>query len=145
MAAVGRFGDRNHCCPGDVVVADLGHRRRLAAAHARGADDPDLAAHLLLQAVQKVPRPHHLAGQAVADADSQCRRRGLILHDDVKVGVEGGDLVDLGHRQFHFLGQGGQVAGRKVAVTVLDQVQVLDQQVAPAGKIGQKVPHLVQG
>ena len=54
------------------------------------------------------------------------RRRLAFLHD-VEVVVEGRDLVDLGLRELHRLGERGQVRGGEVAEAVLDAMQVLDQ------------------
>ena len=52
--------------------------------------------------------------------------------DDVEVVVERGDLIDLGLRQPHLLGQRRQMLGRKAAEPSWMEVQVLDQQVALA-------------
>src|SRR3546814_18916435 len=52
--------------------------------------------------------------------------------------VEGGDLIDRRHRQIHLLGQRAQVARRQVAVAVLNQVQVLDQQIRPPRAVAQQ-------
>src|SRR3546814_10524233 len=60
------------------------------------------------------------------------------LQHDVEVGVEGGDLIDRRHRQIHLLGQRAQVARRQVAVAVLNQVQVLDQQIRPPRAVAQQ-------
>jgi hypothetical protein len=58
--------------------------------------------------------------------------------------VEGGDLVDLGERHAHFLRERRQVRGSQVAVSVLNAVQVLDQQVAPTGRAAEQPAHLPQ-
>jgi hypothetical protein len=88
--------------------------------------------------------PEHRAGDAVADPDRQRRGRRLALPDDVEVGVERRDLVGLGLRHPHLLGQRREVRRRDVPVPVLDQVEVLDQQVAAARQVAQQRPHLVQ-
>jgi hypothetical protein len=60
------------------------------------------------------------------------------------MGVEGGDLPDLGLGQTHLLGQRAQMRGRQMALGILDQVQMLDQQVAAARAVAQQRPHLGQ-
>ena len=85
-----------------------------------------------------------LAGQAVADPHGERRRRRLALLHHIEMGVEGRDLVDLGLRQAHLLGERRQMRGREMAVAVLDQVQMLDQQVAPARAVAEQGPHLLE-
>ena len=58
--------------------------------------------------------------------------------------VEGRDLVDLGQRQLHLGGERGEMRGGEMAVMVLDQMQMLDQQIAPARPVGQQRAHLVE-
>ena len=58
------------------------------------------------------------------------------------MGIESGDFIDLGHGQLHLLGQGGEVARGEMSVTVLNQVQVLDQKVAAARICIQERPNL---
>jgi len=60
------------------------------------------------------------------------------------VGVEGRDLVDLGERQPHFLRQRGEMRGGEVAVLVLNQMQMLDQQVAPARPLTEQGADLIE-
>jgi len=48
------------------------------------------------------------------------------------MGVEGRDLVDLGLRQPHLGGERRQMRAGNVPVVVLDQMQMLDQQIAAA-------------
>ena len=72
------------------------------------------------------------AANRVADPDRQRRRRGLSFFDDIEMIVKGRDLVDLGLRHAHFLRQRRQVRRRQMAERVLQLVQVLDQEVAPA-------------
>ena len=88
--------------------------------------------------------PDMRAAQAVADADGDRRRRRLALLHHVEVVVEGGDLVDLGLGEAQLLGQGRDVLGGDVAPAVLDQVQELDQQVAPARPVAQQRPDRVE-
>ncbi len=60
------------------------------------------------------------------------------------MGVERGDLVDLDQRQPHLLGERRQMARVQAAEMVLQQVQVLDQQVAPALAVAEQRLHLGQ-
>jgi hypothetical protein len=48
------------------------------------------------------------------------------------MGIEGRNLVDFGECELHLGRQRRQMRGGEMPVVVLDQVQVLDQQVAPA-------------
>ena len=93
---------------------------------------------LIAQRRQQVLRAHHLAGQAVADPDGERRRRRLALLDHVEVRIEGRDLVHRRLRQPHLLGERGEMRGREMAVAVLDQVQMLDQQIAPARPVAEQ-------
>ena len=123
---------------GDVAMADLRHRRFLAAAHAGRPYHPHGFAYCAGKRVQQCRSTETLAGEAVADPDRERRGRALALHDDVEVGIEGRDLVDLGHGEAHFGRERREVPRGKAAVTVLDLVQVLDQQVAAPGLIAQQ-------
>jgi hypothetical protein len=58
--------------------------------------------------------------------------------------VESRDLVNLGERQPHLLRQRSQMRSRKMPVTVLDQVQMLDQEVTLARALTQQRPDLVK-
>ena len=71
------------------------------------------------------------------------RRRLAFLHD-VEMRVEGRDLVDLGQRQLHLGGERREMRGREMAVAVLDEMQMLDQQIAPARPVAEQRAHLVE-
>ena len=60
------------------------------------------------------------------------------------MGVEGRDLVDFGERELHLLRQGGEMRGGQMAVMVLDEMQMLDQQIAPPRPVGQQRQHLFE-
>ena len=98
----------------------------------------DFGSDVLRQFGQQLLRAHHLARQAVAHADRDFGWRGLAIEHDIEMGVERGDLVDRGHRQFHLVRQRPKVAARKMAVAVLDQVEILNQQVALARPVAEK-------
>ena len=73
-----------------------------------------------------------------ADAHRDRRRRRLAFLHDIEMRVEGGDLIDLGLRQLHFSGERGHVRGRDVPVFVLNEMQMLDQQIAPARLVAEQ-------
>ncbi len=123
--------------------------RLLAATDARRGDDTHLGAQDLRQALQQFARAGELARQAVAHTHGQ-RRRGRHrtfrpLAHDVEVVVEARDLVDLGLRQAHGLGQRGEVRRAELAVRIVEAVQVLDQQVAPKRPFAHEGTHLGEG
>ena len=86
----------------------------------------------------------HGAGQRIAHAHGDRRRRRLAFLHHVEMGVEGRDLVDFGERELHLLRQRGEMRGGEMAVFVLDQVQVLDQEIAPARPVAQQRAHLLE-
>ena len=71
------------------------------------------------------------------------RRRRAVLHH-VEMRIESRDLVDLGQRHLHLVRQRGEMRGGQMAVMVLDQMQMLDQQIAPARPVGEQRLHLVE-
>ena len=94
------------------------------------------------------------ASNAGAPASSQLRLShtrtvsggggALVVHDDVEMGVERGDLVDLDQGEPHLLGERRHVARVQAAEMILQQVQMLDQQVAPAIAIAEQGLDLVE-
>ena len=60
------------------------------------------------------------------------------------MGVERGDLVDLDQRQPHLFGERRQMARMQAAEMILQQMQMLDQQVAPALAVTEQRLNLVQ-
>ncbi len=125
---------------GDIVdsrvlvqrVPDRHNRRTMAPAHARGANDPDPLAEPAAQSFEQPRRAGQLAAQAVAHPHGQRGRWRLAVHDDVEMGIERGDLVDLDEGEPHLLGERRQMPRVQATEMVLQQVQMLDQQVAPA-------------
>ncbi len=113
-------------------------RRVVAAAHARRAHDAHARAEFLRQLGQDPLAAHQGAGQAVAHAYCERRRRRLVLHHDVEMRIERGDLVDLDERELHLLRQRREVARVEAAELVLDEMQELDQQIAPARLVAQQ-------
>ena len=61
------------------------------------------------------------------------------------MGVEGRDLVHFGERELHFLRQRRQMRRRQIPVVVLNQMQVLDKQIAPAWPVDQQILHFGKG
>ena len=146
---VARGHDRAHGLGGgglDPALADHDRRRMAAGAHAGCARRTRTAVGSMVarSSASSPLRAGQRAAQAVADADGDRRRGRLALLHHVEVVVEGGDLVDLGLGEAQLLGQGRDVLGRDVAAAVLDQVQELDQQVAPARPVAQQRPDLVE-
>ena len=117
--------------------------RDVAPAHARRAHDPDIDRRAgSSRSASKLHRAGEFAAEAVADPHSQRRRRCLAVHDDVEMGIERGDLVDLDEGEPHLLGQRRQMARVQAAEMVLQQMQVLDQQIAPPLAVAEQCLHL---
>ncbi len=64
---------------------------------------------------------------------------GARVIGDVEVGVEGGDLIDLGQRHPHLVRECGQMGRGDAEVAILDEVEVLDQQIPAARLVGEEV------
>src|SRR5262249_26177520 len=58
--------------------------------------------------------------------------------------VKGRDLIRLSQRQLHFGSERSKVRSGKVAVMILDQMEMLDQEIAPTGPVGEKRAHFHQ-
>ena len=128
LAARGQLDDLGDACMIDMMVADLDRRRRVAGADARRPQHAHIRHFLALQGRQQPLGAGQHAAQAVADAHRHLRRARLAVRHDIEVGVEGRDLVDLGHRDLELFGQRLQMPLRQATLLVLDQVQILDQQ-----------------
>ena len=122
----------------NMMMADLGGRRRIARADAGRPDDANSREVSRLHFGQQLLGAGEHATQTVADADGHLRRALLVVAYDVEVRVEGGDLVHFGHRDPQFFRKRMQVPGREAALAVLDQVQVLDQERPLAGPVAQQ-------
>ena len=90
------------------------------------------------QGLHQLVAAGHGAGQAVADADCHRRRGGLAIAHQVELRVERGDFENLGLRHAQFRGEGRKVPRRKVAMAILDQMEIFDQQIALARQIAKK-------
>ena len=99
LAALHRCCDRLGIGMVDMPVADLRHRRRVAAPHAGRADDTHIVAEFAGEGFEQRVAAGQGAAQAVADPDRDGRRRVFAVEDDVEVGVKRCDLVHLSHRQ----------------------------------------------
>src|SRR6516162_11473215 len=102
----------------------------MTSAHARPPHHAHTIAEPDLEIGEKLRCPGEFAAEAVADADGDPRRGGLSIHDDVEMGVERGNLVDLDQRQPHLLGERRQMARMQAAEMVLQQMEMLDKQIA---------------
>ena len=123
---------------GHRVLPDDRHRRGVAAADARRGHDANVRTEQRRQRLEHRARAGEIAGDRVAYAHGQRRRRRLVLFHHVEVMVEGRDLVNLRHRHPHLGRQRGEVGRRQTAEAILDQVQVFDQQVAAARRTAEQ-------
>ncbi len=126
-----------------LQMPDGSDRRAVAGAHAGRAHHAHILAEDRRQFLQQRLRANHGAGQRIADAHRDGRRHGAVLHH-VEMRVEGGDLVDFGLCQLHLLRQCCQMRGGQMPVMVLDEMQMLDQQIATARPVGEQRAHLVE-
>ena len=130
--------------PHHLRMADGADRRTVAGAHARRAHDAHVLAEPVRQRAQKMLGTGHGAGKRIAHAHGDRGRRRLALLHHVEMGVEGRDLVHLRERELHLLRERGEMRGGEMAVPVLDQMQMLDEKVAPPRPLAEKRAHLVE-
>jgi hypothetical protein len=138
LVAPDRLGHRRRVGPMQEMMADLHGGRVVAQADAGRPHDADTGAECTLQLRQELFRAEHGAGQAVADPHRERRHRRVALLHDIEMRVEGGDLVRLGERDAHQLGKRSEMRRGDLAKRILDQMEMLDQQVAVAGSAGEQ-------
>ena len=126
-------------------MADLGHRRDIAQPDAGRAHHANAGAGRCLQFMQQFFRAQHGAGQGIADADGQRRDVGLALLHHIEMRVEGRGLEHFGKRQLHLVGKRCEMRRGNLVIGVLDQVQMLDQEVAPPRPVAEQKRDLVRG
>ncbi len=137
-------GDRANALRGSLhhlQMADRADRRMVAGAHARRARHPHIAAKPARQVAQQMLAAGHGAGQRIANPHGDRRRRRLAFLHHVEMRIEGCDLVDFGQRELHLLGQRGEMRRREKTVLVLDQMQMLDQEIAAALAFAEQRAH----
>ena len=109
------------------------HRRRclLTPANTRRSNNACvLVAQQGRQSGQQILRPRQLAGQTVTHPyrHTWCR---LITTDHLEVVIKRGHFIHFSHGNIHLFGQRHQVPVMQAAVSVVELVQVLNQQIAP--------------
>ena len=138
VTGLGRLQQFGHGNVAQVVAADRCCRGLVAQPHARSVYDTDIFRGLVAERLQDVVGTGQFAGDGIAYPDGDFGRRGLAFLDHIEVVVERRHLIDLGLGEAHLAGQGGEMSGRQMAVLVLDQVQVFDQQIMPSWLVPQK-------
>ncbi len=145
LAARGRLQHFGRGRLQNEVVANLSHRGHVAKADAGRAHHANTRTGLVLQFAQQFFRAHHGTGQRIANPNGQRRDIGLAFLHHVEMRVEGRGLEHFRKRQFHLVGQRREMRGRDLAIFVLDQVQVLDQEIAPPRPIAEQQLDFVGG
>ena len=139
-----RRGDARRIGCHDLHMADGTDRRAVAGAHARRAQHAHFCAQLFRQVGEEPFGPGKRARQRIAHPHGDGRRRRLAFLHDVEMGVKGRDFIDLGKREPHLLRQRDKMGGREMTVAVLDQMQMLDQEIAPAFALAKERAHLFE-
>ncbi len=138
---------REHACDAgvvDKVMADLGRRRGVAAADAGRAHHANTGTRGVLQFMQQLFRAQHGAGQRIADPNGQRRDIRLALLHHVEMGVEGRGFEHFRERELHLVGERCEMGGGNLVIFVLDQMQMLDQEIAPPRLVAEQEFNLVR-
>ena len=83
-------------------------------------------------------RAQHGAGQGIADPDGQRRNIRLAFLHHVEMRVEGRGLEHFRKGKLHLVGECGEVGGGDLVIFVLDEMQVLDQEIAPPRPVAEQ-------
>jgi len=124
------------------ILTDDRDRRGVAAADARRAQDANVGAKDGRKPRKQLLRSGQLARNRVADAHGYRRRWSVAFFHDVEVVIERGHFVDLGHRHLHLGGERHQMRRRETAEVILNQVQVLDEEIAATRFVAEERRHL---
>ena len=120
------------CGRRDDILADDRGRGAGALPDARCAQDARVGQVCGRQRVDQLFGACHLTGNAVADAD-RARRDGRIVRlHHIEMGVEGGNLIGFRETEAQFGGKRCEMASGYLAIGVLHEMQIFDQQVALA-------------
>ena len=123
----------------DEVMSDLGDRRAYRSSPTQGARTTRMPGPApVLQFVQQLFRAQHGAGQRIADPNGQRRDVGLAFLHHVEMRVEGRGLEHLGERQLHLVGERREMRCGNLMIFVLDQMQMLDQEIAPPRPVAEQ-------
>ena len=132
------------CAFADRVLSHHRAPARLRSGRRRARASPARPCPGCGQVLQQLLRAGQLAGDRVAHAHRERRRRGLAFLHHVEVVVEGRDLVDLGLRRASSPAPARPGAPPTGGRSGLDLVQVLDQQVAAARRVAEQRLHFLE-
>src|SRR5687767_11229766 len=119
------------------ISSDERGGRLVTAANAGRGDDADLVADPPLELVEQRFATGEVTGDGFTDANRQRRGGRLALFYNVEVVIEGGDFEDFGWGKAHLPGKCVEVRRGEMTEMILELVEMLDQQVAPARRLAQ--------
>jgi len=125
------------------ILSDDGNWRGVAPADARRMQNAHVRAEDAGQRRQQLLRPRELARDRIADAHRDRWWGSVAFFHDIEMMVEGRHFVHFGHRHLHFGGERNQMRRRKTAKPILNEVQVLDQEIAAARGVAEQRRHLL--
>src|ERR1700732_2040302 len=88
--------------------------------------------------MQQLLRAQHRTGERVADANGQGRNIRFALLHHIEMGVERRGLEHFRKRKLHLVGKSREMGGGNLAIFALDEVQMLDEKIAPPRPVAEK-------
>src|SRR5262249_34721007 len=83
-------------------------------------------------------------GERIAQSYCHGGRRRLAFLDHMEMRIERRDLVDLGQSELHLGRQSGEMGRRQMTVVILNKMQMLDQEIAPALAVTKQRAYLLE-
>ena len=130
-------------CVWHRVLPDDGYRRCFATPDTWRVQHADVFAQQSWQQLQQSLGAGKVAGYRVADSHRKRWWRCVAFFDHVEVVIEGGDLVNLGHGHLHLRRERDEMCGRQAAETILNPMEMLNQEIAPTRFIAEQRAHLL--
>src|SRR5678816_3985572 len=87
-------------------------------------------------------RSRELAGNGIADAHGEWWRRGIAFLYDIEVVIERGDFIDFRRGHLHLGGERHQMRCGQAAETILNQVEMLDEQIPAPRRVAEQLRDL---
>src|SRR5262245_33845487 len=123
-------------------VTHCADRCAVARAHTRRAHHANITTKSPRKFLQQLLGTSHRAGKGIAYTHGDRRRRQLAFSNHIKMRVKCRDLVNFRERHLHLGSECREMCGREIPIVILDEMKMLDQEIAASRPVSKQRAHL---